>query len=104
MKLNCILNDDIQKILTKIDELNLKLDKDSENNSKHVWLDLQDASDLLKITKRTLQNYRLKGWLPSSRIGGKVYYRLDDIEAFLRKNYSRVQNHPVKQATRSGRK
>jgi vacuolar-type H+-ATPase subunit I/STV1 len=94
MKETLLIKEEIQKILDKIEELNLKIDNDLENKSKHVWLDLQDASDLLRITKRTLQNYRLKGFLPSSHIGGKVYYRLDDIETFLRKNYSRSQLTP----------
>jgi hypothetical protein len=87
----CLINDNIQKLLSRIDQLNVKLDNDSTNNGHHVWLDIQDASSLLRVTKRTLQNYRNKGLLSSSRMGGKIYYRLDDIETFLQKNYSKAQ-------------
>jgi hypothetical protein len=90
----CMINDNIQKLLAGIDKLTVKLDNDSADAGHHVWLDIQDASSLLRVTKRTLQNYRRKGLLSSSRMGGKIYYRLDDIENFLQRNYSKTQ--PIK--------
>jgi hypothetical protein len=50
---------------------------------KLTWLDSPHICQLLRISKRTLAHYRETGLLPYSRIGGKVYYRLTDIENYL---------------------
>ena len=34
----------------------------------------------LLITRRTLFNYRKKGILPYRKVGGRVYYRLADVD------------------------
>ena len=35
------------------------------------------------ISKRTLQTYRDRGLLPYSQINHKIYYRTEDVEAFV---------------------
>jgi hypothetical protein len=85
------INDEIQRLHNKIAELNLKIDNNFKVNLNTVWLDNQEACDLLRVTKRTLQIYRYNGLLPASRIRGKIYFRTDDIEAFLRRHYSTSQ-------------
>lgn len=47
------------------------------------WLDGADVCQLLHISKRTLADYRYRGVLPYSKLGGKTYYRLSDIENYL---------------------
>ena len=37
----------------------------------------------LGISKRTLQTYRDRGLLPYSQINHKIYYRTEDVEAFV---------------------
>jgi DNA-binding transcriptional MerR regulator len=39
----------------------------------------------LNLSKRALQNYRVKGTIPSSMLGGKVYFRESDIAELLQK-------------------
>ncbi len=52
------------------------------------WIDAQDVMLKLHISARTLQTLRTNGTLPFSRIGGKLYYRISDIETILNNNYS----------------
>lgn len=50
---------------------------------KMNWLDNADVCEKLGVSKRTLQTYRDRGLLAYSRINHKMYYRLEDVEAFL---------------------
>ena len=45
-----------------------------------------ELSQYLKLTKRTLQEYRNSGKLPFYQIGGKILYRESDIEKLLLSN------------------
>lgn len=51
-----------------------------------TWLDNQEFCVLLKISKRTAQNYRDKGIVAFSQIGSKVYYKLSDVHDLLESN------------------
>ncbi len=55
---------------------------------KEAWIDGQEVMLALHISKRTLQSLRDSGVLPYSRINGKFYYKLSDIENILESNYS----------------
>lgn len=46
-------------------------------------LDAQDVCMALGISKRSLQNYREKGLVPYSNIGGKFFYKEADIQKIL---------------------
>ncbi|MCA6380148.1 MAG: helix-turn-helix domain-containing protein [Cytophagales bacterium] len=52
------------------------------------WIDGQIVMQTLHISKRTLQSLRDCGVLPYSRINGKFYYKVSDIETLLESNYS----------------
>lgn len=60
---------------------------------KESWLDNQDVLQTLHISKRTLQTFRDNGTLPFSKIQGKFYYKVSDIEQLLHDNY---YNHNFK--------
>lgn len=62
--------------------------KKASNPLEEKWLDNQDASRVLKVGTRTLQNYRDNGTLAFSTIGGKVFYKASDIESVLHENYT----------------
>lgn len=53
------------------------------------WIDGQDVLLALNISQRTLQTLRDSGTLPFSRLNGKFYYKVSDLEALLESNYSR---------------
>lgn len=84
-------------ILSELDfrELQLKLERitsqlealGKQNSLTEQWLDNQDVCLILKVSTRTLQNYRDKGILPFSQIGNKIYYKSSDIEKHLNNSY-----------------
>ncbi|WP_417237159.1 helix-turn-helix domain-containing protein [Bizionia paragorgiae] len=74
------LLDDIKKILTKQSSGTLK-----------KYLKSSEVMELLQISPGTLQNLRINGTLPFSKMGGIIYYDSEDIQKVMRDN--RVQ-HP----------
>lgn len=52
------------------------------------WIDGQDVLLALNISQRTLQTLRDSGTLPFSKLNGKFYYKVSDLEALLESNYS----------------
>ena len=47
----------------------------------------EEVCQMLKITKRTLQQYRDDGVIPCVALPGKMLYRESDLRAALEKNY-----------------
>ena len=47
------------------------------------YLTDKDVSALLRISRRTLQDYRRNGILPFFRLGGKILYRESDLQKLL---------------------
>jgi len=47
----------------------------------------KEVAHLLKVSRRTLQDYRNNGILPYTQVGGKILYRTSDIERTLMKGY-----------------
>ena len=56
------------------------------------WIDGQDVLQLLHISQRTLQTLRDNGTLPFSKLNGKFYYKLSDIEHLLESNYANAKS------------
>lgn len=78
-----------QEIVTTLNAIKEMMDStDGKGPSLGTWLTTEEVSKLLKVSKRTLQNYRDEGKLGFSQIGSKIYYRSTDIEAFLGDNYN----------------
>lgn len=59
-----------------------KLQPGQPGSSKD-WLTNEEAIDYLGLSRPTLQRYRNDGKLPYSRVGSRVYYRREDVEALL---------------------
>ena len=47
----------------------------------------KEVSQQLKVSRRTLQDYRNNGILPYTQVGGKILYRSSDIERTLMEGY-----------------
>lgn len=59
-----------------------------KNNSQTpTWIDSHDVMAMLHISARTLRTLRENGTLGFSRIGNKIYFRLQEIEKLLENNY-----------------
>lgn len=47
----------------------------------------EELSKKLKVSRRSLQDYRTAGRIPYIKLGGKILYRASDIEKLLEENY-----------------
>jgi excisionase family DNA binding protein len=46
-----------------------------------------EVSDRLKVSRRTLQDYRNEGRIPYYQLGGKILYRESDLQRLLENGY-----------------
>ena len=93
MELKVLSNEEYDKIIQKLDEVLELLSetlKKSRNPLEEIWLDTFEAAKILKVSTRTLQNYRDNGTLPFSKIGSKIYFKASDIELMLNEHYTRI--------------
>jgi hypothetical protein len=73
-------------LAASIEEIKAKLTAENKKPSEQ-YLDNQEFLLLMKISKRTAQNWRDEGKISFSQVGNKIYYRLSDVEEVLQKNY-----------------
>ena len=52
-----------------------------------VYLTGEEVCSLLRLSTRTLQDYRDSGTIAYCKIGGKILYRQSDIQAMLEMHY-----------------
>lgn len=72
-----------QELLTEIEEL---FKKQQKGFMAKKWLKSTEVMELLKISPGTLQNFRVNGTLPFTKIGGIIYYDALDIQEILTNN------------------
>lgn len=81
--------DQFDSIINRIEDLKSEI----KNNSKSKAEDFVDNADfiqLMNISKRTAQAWRDEGIISFSQIGGKIYYRMSDVQALLDKNHKQA--------------
>jgi hypothetical protein len=76
-----------QKLLEKIEEINLRL-QPSSKNIRDLIIDNDDFISTMKIASRTAQRWRDQGKISFSQVGAKIYYTQEDIEMFLKRHYN----------------
>jgi excisionase family DNA binding protein len=74
----------LERILDGIENL-VENYKPSLNGER--YLTDKEVSERLKVSRRTLQDYRTDGKIPYYQLGGKILYRESDIEKMLNDNY-----------------
>lgn len=84
-------NERIKILLGSLDKVLVKLENILTNykltlNGERFMTDVQ-VSERLKVSRRTLQQYRSEGRIPYFRFGGKSLYRESDIQKILENNY-----------------
>ena len=55
-----------------------------------VYLTGEEVCSQLRLSTRTLQEYRNAGILPFYKIGGKILYKQSDIQTMLEKHYNTI--------------
>ena len=80
------------EILERMESMEKKLEQIAKQSPlEETWLDNQEVAKFLRVTPRTLQNYRDRRMLPFSQIGSKIYYRASDIQKHLEAHYIKSQ-------------
>ena len=60
-----------------------KSEKVKSQDQTERWLSSEEAMDILGVSPRTLQRYRVTGRIPFYKIGKNCRYRLSDVERAL---------------------
>ena len=68
-----------------IDEIRKLLAEQSPKPTKR-WLKSNEVRRMLLISPGTLQNLRVNGMLPFTKIGGVIFYEYEDIRKMLEQN------------------
>ena len=81
----------VKNVHSNFDRLLASLEKLLSKQQTSVFNDElltdKEVAHLLKVSRRTLQDYRNNGILPYTQVGGKILYRTSDIERTLMKGY-----------------
>ena len=87
MILQEIETEKLTEILSKIDSILQSLSKmEKMDFSQNEWLNTQEASKFLRVTPRSVHNYKEQGLIPYSISGGKLLFRKDDLQSYLFKH------------------
>lgn len=82
MNVELITKEDLKQFKTDmLSEIKLLL-RPGQSESKQ-WLKSAEVRKLLNISPGTLQNLRINGTLRYSKIGGMMYYKMEDISTLL---------------------
>jgi len=91
MELITIESETFHKIMDKLDQVHEELVRlqDPKRELSKSWIDTYDVCHVLNISRRTLSKYLSEGKLPYSKIEGKNFFKLEDVEKFLLDNFGR---------------
>ncbi len=90
MPANIITTDDLREFkMELLDDIKKLLSKKSTGKLKK-YLKSSEVMDLLQVSPGTLQNLRINGTLPYTKVGGIIYYDAEEIQSIMTAN--RVQH------------
>ena len=87
-------NEKVALLLEKMNRLMENMESLTENYKPVLggerFLTDKELSAMLKISRRSLQDYRNEGRIPYIQLGGKILYRESDIEQILKNGYRKA--------------
>lgn len=75
---------DLQQMKSEI--LQALQEEHAQSSMSKKWLKGKEVMEMLGISASGLQNFRINGVLPYSKLSGIIYYRQSDIEKILQDN------------------
>lgn len=81
-----ITMEDLEAFKEELIEDIRKIFKENSGQPVKKWLKSHEVRKILDISPGTLQNLRLNGTLPYTKIGGVMYYDYSDIKNALERN------------------
>ena len=86
MAAEVITTDDLREFKIELVDEFKKLLSEQKGISTKKWLKSDEVRKLLSISPGTLQNLRVNGTLPFTKMGGVLYYDSQDIHSILEQN------------------
>ena len=90
MATNIITPDDLEQfkweLLADIKEYLDKKEGTAQVQKEEEWIKSHQVQRLLGISPGTLQNLRVNGTIPYSKVGGVLFYKKADIQNILEQN------------------
>lgn len=81
----------VRSFFSSLEDLSKRVEKIRDNNKPSLdgerYYTDKELAVKLKVSRRSLQDYRNNGILPYTRIGGRILYRASDIERTLMDGY-----------------
>ena len=84
MEVKFITEEDFQHLLKKLEGIEETFREKIKPHEK--FFTNEDACKLFSISKRTLQSWRDKSLISYHKVNGIIFYSLEDINAFLKRN------------------
>lgn len=86
MPATIVTTEDLMELKMELLEEIKKLLSNQSGSGTKKWLKSTEVMKLLKISPGTLQNFRINGTLPYTKIGGIIYYDSEDIQRIFQEN------------------
>jgi hypothetical protein len=83
MAAEIITKDDLEDFRKSLISEIAELFNDKSRNTNSKWLKSYQVKNMLRISPGTLQNLRVNGSLPFTKIGGIIYYKIEDVQKLL---------------------
>lgn len=81
----------VKAFFLSLEDLSKRVEKIRDSNKPSLegerYYNDKELAVKLKVSRRSLQDYRNNGILPYVRVGGKILYRASDIERVLMDGY-----------------
>lgn len=90
MPTNIITTDDLHEFKIELLEEIKKIVTKQSSGTLKKYLKSSDVMELLQVSPGTLQNLRINGTLPYTKMGGIIYYDAEEIQKIMTAN--RVDN------------
>jgi|SRR5579859_4982995 len=96
MATNIVTTDDLNAFKKDLLEDLKRLFNEKQGHHVRKWLKSHEVRRILTISPGTLQNLRVNGTLPYTKIGGVIYYYYDDIQNMLQRHNTKTRsNDPI---------
>lgn len=85
MNVEFITKDDLERFKNEIIK---EINSGNQNQIQKKWLRSAEVREMLGISPGTLQNMRINGTIPFTKIGATLFYSMEDIQFILVGNMS----------------
>jgi hypothetical protein len=85
MNITIVTLEDLEKLKSELKHEILQAIKESGKYHKK-WLKSAQVRKMLGISENTLISWRVNGLLPYTKVGGTIFYDMDDVNAMMQKH------------------